>query len=495
MTESSGLSNPERRMLRAMLGQPTHIWSLEDVMKSCGWTDQAIVVGAGHGLSNKGFLSINELVRRTVKLADKGSEAVSNGLLEARLWRWIQSQEEPTMQKLQSSFERHEAGPGVGLLKKLNVQLNNGVFECDDHSKVKVELQSRAMFLACLPADEEDLSERLLNHFNGRKGLVETTEIRLRSWSLTDEGAQVSPSDLDEKKQVTEITPELLQSGEWKGADIRAFDVTLESTTPRTGRSHPMQELIERIRSVFLEMGFSELVDDYVQTAGWNMDALFIPQDHPAREMQDTFYLENPASLDLDPDLIAKWKSIHEDGGDTGSLGWSGEFSEDVSKRALLRTHTTVNTIQHLAENPDKPCRVFSVDRVFRKEAIDRTHLPEFHQIEGIIMEPGANLQMLVTTLKTFYAKMGYPEVRVRPAYFPYTEPSLEIEVKWKGKWLELGGAGIFRPEVTEPLGITSPVCAWGMGLERLAMLVLGLDDIRQLYISDLEWLRNQPLL
>ena len=138
---------------------------------------------------------------------------------------------------------------------------------------------------------------------------------------------------------------------------------------------------------------------------------------------------------------------------------------------------------------------MFSVDRVFRKEAIDRTHLPEFHQIEGIIMEEGANLQMLVTTLKTFYAKMGYPEVRVRPAYFPYTEPSLEIEVKWRGKWLELGGAGIFRPEVTEPLGITSPVLAWGMGLERLARLVLGLDDIRQLYISDLEWLRNQPIL
>ena len=154
-----------------------------------------------------------------------------------------------------------------------------------------------------------------------------------------------------------------------------------------------------------------------------------------------------------------------------------------------------MNTIQYLAQNPTDPCRVFAIDRVFRKESIDRTHLPEFHQIEGIIMEPGANLGMLVSTLKTFYAKMGYPEVRVRPAYFPYTEPSLEVEVKWRGKWLELGGAGIFRPEVTEPLGIKDPVCAWGMGLERLAMLVLGLDDIRQLYISDLEWLRNQPIL
>lgn len=495
MTESSGLSNPERRMLRAMLERPSHTWSLEDVMKACGWTDQAIVVGAGHGLSNKGFVTINELVRRTVKLADKGRQAVSDGLLESRLWRWVQGQEKPTMQKLQASFERHEAGPGVGLLKKLDVQLNDGVFGCDDPAKVKTELQSRAMFLASLPADEEDLSERLLKHFNGRKGLIETIELRLRSWSLTEQGVQASSSDLEEKKQIAEITPELLQSGEWKDADIRAFDVTLESNTPRTGRSHPMQELIERIRRVFLEMGFSELVDDYVQTAGWNMDALFIPQDHPAREMQDTFYLDNPRKIKLDPKLLKDWKAIHEHGGDTESTGWGGEFDPEISQKGLLRTHTTVNTIQYLAKNPEKSCRVFAIDRVFRKESIDKTHLPEFHQIEGIIMEPGANLGMLVSTLKTFYQKMGYPEVRVRPAYFPYTEPSLEVEVKWRGKWLELGGAGIFRPEVTEPLGIKDPVCAWGMGLERLAMLVLGLDDIRQLYISDLEWLRNQPIL
>jgi phenylalanyl-tRNA synthetase alpha chain len=256
-----------------------------------------------------------------------------------------------------------------------------------------------------------------------------------------------------------------------------------------------MQALIERIRAIFLEMGFTEIDGDYVTTAGWNMDALFIPQDHPAREMQDTFYLDNPKSVPIPIERTQQWADVHEHGGETGSTGWGGEFSSEISEKGMLRTHTTVNTVRHLEENPDKPCRVFSIGRVFRKESIDRTHLPEFHQIEGIIMEPGASLPMLVTTLKEFYAKMGYPEVRVRPAYFPYTEPSMEVEVKWRGQWLELGGAGIFRPEVTEPLGVKWPVCAWGMGLERLAMLVLGLDDIRQLYISDLEWLSQQPVL
>ena len=489
------LTNPERRMLRAMLDAPDAIHSLSQVMNACNCNDQAVAVGAGQGLSDKGLAETQESVRRTIHPGKEGQNAIANGLLEARLWAWISSQDKPTMAKLQAKFERHEAGPGVGLLKKLGIQLDAETFVCEDSSALKSELQARNMFLASLPADEEDLSERLLSHFKGRKELIEVVEQKSRAWVLTDAGKTFSTDGLEERKQVSEITPELLQSGEWKDAEFRSFDVTLESTTPRTGRSHPMQELIERIRRIFLEMGFSELVDDYVQTAGWNMDALFIPQDHPAREMQDTFYLDDPKSIDLDPELVKKWKAIHEDGGNTGSMGWSGSFSEEISQRGLLRTHTTVNTIQHLANNPDKPCRVFSVDRVFRKEAIDSTHLPEFHQIEGIIMESGANLQMLVTTLKTFYEKMGYPEVRVRPAYFPYTEPSLEVEVKWKGKWLELGGAGIFRPEVTEPLGITSPVCAWGMGLERLAMLVLGLDDIRQLYISDLEWLRKQPLI
>ena len=493
--DADSLLNPERRMLRVLQSKENHEWTLAEILNTCEWQDQAVAVGAGHGLTNAGFVSTTETSSEVIRLAEEGVKAKQNGLLEARLWKWISESESPNMGSLQTQFERHEAGPGVGLLKRLGVQLEGGVFNSENPSSVSVEIDARSAFLNCLPSGPELLDSSLLEHFKSRRGLIESVISTTRTWSITSQGKAVESQSLIEKQSISEITTELLQSEAWKDADFRPFDVTLESTTPRTGRSHPMQALIERVRSIFLEMGFSELVDDYVQTAGWNMDALFIPQDHPAREMQDTFYLENPKSIDIPENLTDAWGAIHEHGGETGSVGWGGSFSAETSKKGLLRTHTTVNTIQYLAENPTEACRVFSVDRVFRKEAIDRTHLPEFHQIEGIIMEEGANLQMLVATLKTFYAKMGYPEVRVRPAYFPYTEPSLEIEVKWRGKWLELGGAGIFRPEVTEPLGISSPVLAWGMGLERLAMLVLGLDDIRQLYISDLEWLRNQPIL
>ena len=493
--DATQLVNTERRMLGVLQSDAEKEWTLHEILSQCDWSDQAIAVGAGQGLADKKLIKVIEQSQIQVKLASEGKLALENELLEARLFNWYLATKAPSLSKLQQSFDKKEAGPGIGLLKKLGLTIEQGQIHCHDKDLIQQIIANRETFLKSLPNSQGEVDKELLEHFKGRKNFIEQVIITNRTWKVTKKGLRVSRNQLVETEKITEITPELLQSENWKNAEFRAFDVTLESTTPRTGRSHPMQSLIERIRHIFFEMGFSELSEDYVQSAGWNMDALFIPQDHPAREMQDTFYLDNPKSIDLPTDLMTTWSSIHQSGGDTGSIGWGGEFSNEVSQKGLLRTHTTVNTIQYLAKNPSEPCRMFTVDRVFRKEAIDRTHLPEFHQIEGIIMEKGANLQMLVTTLKTFYAKVGYPEARVRPAYFPYTEPSLEIEVKWRGKWLELGGAGIFRPEVTEPLGIEHPVLAWGMGLERLAMLVLGLDDIRQLYISDLEWLRNQPII
>jgi phenylalanyl-tRNA synthetase alpha chain len=139
--------------------------------------------------------------------------------------------------------------------------------------------------------------------------------------------------------------------------------------------------------------------------------------------------------------------------------------------------------------------KVFSIERNFRNETLDSTHLPEFYQIEGIVMEENASFPMLIGVLKEFYHRMGFEKVKVRPAYYPYTEPSMDVIVWFNDTWLELGGSGIFRPEVTEPLGVKHPVLAWGLGLERLAMLKLGMNDIRKLYISDIDWLRKVPMI
>ena len=495
------LGNNERRMLKAMLSKPNQEWSLEQLLSVTGWNDQVHVAGAGKGLQEEGMVEVKETTSRLVSLGGEGNKAYENGLLESRLWDWIRSVEEDQRNMgslISSGFDRKESGPGIGILKGLGVEIVSGNLVFSDEEEITKEIARRADFIKSLsisPVEASTMDEGLISHFSSRSGLLEFEETTSRTWKLTKSGSSVDQSELIESQMIGELTPEMLQTDSWMGAEFKPFDVQAPAPTPTGGRRHPMQSLIERIRSVFLEMGFSEIDGDYIQSAGWNMDSLFIPQSHPARTMQDTFYLDQPEKVEIEDSYLDLWARVHEHGHDTGSRGWGGEFDKDESQKALLRTHTTVNTVRHIAENPSQPSRVFGIGRVFRQETIDRTHMPEFHQIEGIIHEPDASLPMLISTLKTFYAKMGYPDVRVRPAYFPYTEPSAEVDILWKGEWLELGGSGIFRPEVTEPLGTEWPVCAWGMGLERLAMLILGLDDIRQLYQPDLERLRKMPLL
>ena len=484
-----------------MRSKEQHVWTLEELLEITQWKDQVHVAGAGKSLDENEFVETIEKQMKFVTLGSEGLKAIENGLLEERIWNWMISQTEKkrTMSELfNAGFERYEAGPGIGLLKSIGVSIENGIFTFDNEKEITDIISRRVNFIEKISKEKMDfnnLDKELVEHFSGRKNLIQIEEYIVREWKLTNKGRNISDSELEEVELIGEITPEFLQKEGWENASYKEFDVNADTPMPVGGRPHPMQSLIERIRSVFLEMGFSEIEGNYVQSAGWNMDALFIPQSHPARTMQDTFYLDEPEKIDIPDEMLDLWASVHENGHDTGSLGWGSKFDKEEAKKGLLRTHTTVNTVKYIAENPVNPSRVFGIGRVFRQETIDRTHLPEFHQIEGIIHEPNASLPMLISTLKTFYSKMGYPDVRVRPAYFPYTEPSVEVEVYWRGKWLELGGAGIFRPEVTEPLGSEWPVCAWGMGLERLAMLVLELDDIRELYQPDLERLSRMPIL
>ena len=494
------LENRERRILALLRESGGAALGVQELLSQTGWSDQAHVVGAAMGLVEKEYASMEEDVSSRVRLGPEGIMALQVGLLEKRLMDWLTSVEpdQRTMAALSAAFDKSESGPGVGLLRGLGAVIESGVLVLSDQNQAEQEVQQRTEFIQSLadsPCLVTDSNKDMVAHFSNRRGLIEVENTITRSWKASQAGLDLNSKDLVESEQIGELTPDILQGESWRGMEFKPFDIHAPAPIPLGGRPHPLQSLIDRIRAVFLEMGFSEITGNYVQSAGWNMDALFIPQDHPARTMQDTFYLSEPEIVDIDDKHLGQWAEVHESGGNTTSQGWGGSFDVNESKKALLRTHTTVNTVRHIADHPSKPSRVFGVGRVFRQETIDRTHLPEFHQIEGIIHEEKASLPMLITTLRTFYSKMGYSDVRVRPAYFPYTEPSIEVEILWRGKWLELGGAGIFRPEVTQPLGTDWPVCAWGMGLERLAMLILGLDDIRELYQPDLEVLSKMPLL
>lgn len=275
-----------------------------------------------------------------------------------------------------------------------------------------------------------------------------------------------------------------------------AIDVEAAVPPAFAARRHPLKETIDEIREVFVALGFSEVSGSLSQPGFWNFDALFTPQDHPARDMQDTFYLDTGAGgrrrrVGTDRQIRGVSES-HE-------RNWRYAWSVREAERTVLRTHTTCVTIRHLAdagrERGGGESRVFSLGRVFRNEKASYKHLVEFHQVEGVVAGRGSTLRDLMGIQKEFYRRMGLPKVKFWPTFFPYTEPSLQTMVynERLGRWVELFGMGIFRPEVTGPLGIEGPVLAWGGGIERIAMMRYGLDDVREFYNNDLGWLRNVP--
>jgi len=252
-------------------------------------------------------------------------------------------------------------------------------------------------------------------------------------------------------------------------------------------------------KSIWLEMGFKEMGGNMAQSGFWVFDSLFTAQDHPVREMQDTFYLKGlKGKVPSDKDIVEGIKGAHE-GGVDGSKGWQQDWDEEDAKRVLLRTHTTCLSAQKISEigksmKKGESFKFFALGKCFRNETVDWSHGFEFNQTEGIVVDEDANFVQLLGYLKQFFSKMGYEKLRWRPAYFSYTEPSLEIDVWHEGKqkWLELGGAGMFRPEVTIPMfGRHIPVLAWGPGFDRIIMEFFKIDDLREMYKNDINKLRE----
>ena len=266
-----------------------------------------------------------------------------------------------------------------------------------------------------------------------------------------------------------------------------AIDVEAEVPEIFVARTHPLKDTIDEIREIFVTLGFSEILGNMTQSSFWNFDALFTPQDHPARELQDTFFLDGISAKKIGTvEQIRKVSDSHK-------KNWRYQWDINEARKMVLRTHTTCVTIKHLAENKPDEARIFSLGRVFRNEKVSYKHLVEFNQIEGIVVGKDANLRNLMGIQREFYKRIGITKIKFWPTFFPYTEPSLQTMVynEKLGKWIELFGMGIFRPEVTKPLGITKPVLAWGGGIERIAMLKYGLDDVREFYNNNLGWLRS----
>ena len=476
----------------------------EEIARNADMDIKSVMSAAG-SLASKDIIEVEKEVEEIYSLTEDGMEYAEKGLPERRILDALANKNRIHMKDLSSEagVDKKEANIALGWLRRKNwAQIDKGVVNITDFGKdftSKLDADEKTLDYLKANADgvklfTDDLREGI-KKLTGRKNILNVKKETSHSFTILPKGEEILKVGFTIREQATQLTHQQLKEGEWKNLEYRPYDINAEAPLVFAGKKHPLRVIIDEIREIFLNMGFSEDKGDYVESAFWNFDSLFQPQDHAAREMQDTFYLKNPLTCDLPDDALVKLTAqTHETGADTGSIGWQYDWSEDIARQSVLRTHTTGISTKHLFEF-EPPIKMFSVGRVFRRETFDYKHLPEFHQVEGLVCAEDISFQNLLGTLKEFYKKLGF-EVRFRPAYFPYTYLSTETEIylEEKESWIELGGAGMFRPEVLKPLGINQPALAFGLGIERLAMIRYDVEDIRMLYKSDIKWLRELPI-
>ena len=317
-----------------------------------------------------------------------------------------------------------------------------------------------------------------------------------RSFVLSQDGGQAAAQLLAQgvTEEVSQLSPDLLKDGSWRNKRFRKYTISLRPPRIGTGKKHPYREFLDTVKTKLVSMGFQEMRGALVETEFWDMDALFMPQFHPARDIHDVYFVKEPShAASISKPFLNRVAKVHESGADTGSTGWGYSFDMERAKRLVLRSQGTAVSARTLAASPNVPGKYFSIARCFRYDQVDATHATDFFQVEGIVLGEDINFRTLLGLLNLFAREVAQAkEVKFLPAYFPFTEPSVEMHVRHpRLGWMELGGAGLFRPEVTLPLGVSVPVIAWGLGLDRMAMVALGIHDIRELFTDNLELIRT----
>ncbi|MCU4926026.1 phenylalanine--tRNA ligase subunit alpha [Halobacteria archaeon AArc-dxtr1] len=475
------------------------------------------VTGAVFALEAEGLLAVAERVEETIELTEEGHEYAADELPEVRLYRAAleagAADGSAPMGQVIGASGLEGAGVDIALsnyARKGYGAIESGEITADPDADPAADPEATA--LAALAeaseasADAEggsvdgaDIDEETLSQLD-RRGLVERPETTIREATLTERGVTELMAGIETSEAIGQITPELLTSGEWQDAEFAEYNVEADAERVDGGRVHVLRRTAERVKDVLVGMGFQEMDGPHVDADFWINDCLFMPQDHPARTHWDRFALENPTHVDhLPADLVDAVERAHREGVGEDGEGYRSPWDEDFARALALRGHTTSLSARHLAGvargDLEPPQRFFSVEKAYRNDTLDATHLLEFYQIEGWVMAEDLSVRDLMGTFEEFYAQFGITDIEFKPHYNPYTEPSFELfgTHPTTGELIEIGNSGIFRPEMLEPLGVDCDVMAWGLALERLAMLVTGAEDIRDLHgtLADLEFLRN----
>jgi phenylalanyl-tRNA synthetase alpha chain len=466
-------------------------------------------------LQSKGLFEVKEeSIASSVSLTETGREYLEKNLPEMRIINALREGKPFTVKDVIQSWgmEPSEVSSAMGALRESGVVriVQGGILELVSgadiaayefltdlirHFAYKEQIDLSAFSEAQQTAVQANFHKR-----GKSKGIFRVTEKKNRSYSLTVEGKKLLQL-LKERgvapEEASALTPEMLKQGTWKNKKFRAYNIALNPPRQSIGRKHPYKEFLDFVKYKFVGMGFEEMRGPLVENEFWDMDALFMPQFHPARNIHDVYFVKDPvACKKIDEPFGRQVAAAHKDGGKTGSTGWRYSFDLERAKRLILRSQGTAVSARTLASGPKVPGKYFSIARCFRYDAVDATHAPDFYQVEGIVLGEDINFRALLGLLKLFGQEIARAaEFQFRPAYFPFTEPSVELHVKHPELgWMELGGAGIFRPEVTKPLGVDVPVIAWGLGLDRMAMVALGIQDIRELFSRDLDFIRTKKI-
>ncbi|WP_405274942.1 phenylalanine--tRNA ligase subunit alpha, partial [Methanobrevibacter sp.] len=399
----------EKKLLKELEANPEA--TPEEIAENADMDIKSVMSAAG-SLASKDIIEMHKDVEEIYSLTDAGREYAEKGLPERRILDALAKKEHIHMKDLadETGVDKKETNIAIGWLRRKNwAQIDKGVVNITDFGKnfaSKMDIDEETLDYLKANADGVKLfTDDLVNGVKklaGRKNILNVKKETSHSFIILPKGEEILKHGFEIKEQATQLTHEHLKDGEWKSLEYRPYDINAEAPVIFAGKKHPLRVIIDEIREIFLNMGFSEDKGEYVESAFWNFDSLFQPQDHAAREMQDTFYLKNPLTCDLpDMDLVKLTAETHETGADTGSVGWQYDWSEDIARQSVLRTHTTGISTKHLFEH-EPPIKMFSVGRVFRRETFDYKHLPEFHQVEGLVCDEGISYQNLLGTLKEF---------------------------------------------------------------------------------------------
>ncbi|MHC4941407.1 MAG: phenylalanine--tRNA ligase subunit alpha [Planctomycetota bacterium] len=505
-----GLHPLEIRLLRSL---SKHADGAETSLAEAAGLGAAQFRRAAEWLLTKSLIQTSREQReKVVQVTERGQGYKGSGVPEDRIAEMLQEKGEIPMAsfKQMEGINPQEAFSAIGALKERGIMaVDKGmarlVPDADlsavgETSRVLERALKEQVLFSGLTEEQQALVTANVHKKFRAKGIFWLEEAVSRNFALTEAGEQVA-REVESRglsgEELSKLTPEMLEDGSWRGKAFRRYNIDLAPPRSLAARKHPYRSFLDYVKWKLISLGFEEMAGPLVESEFWNMDALFMPQFHSARDIQDVYFVKEPnEEKGLDDDLVERVARTHESGGTTSSRGWNYAFDRRRTRRLVLRSQTTAVSARTMAEGPKIPGKYFAMSRCFRYDTVDATHGCDFTQVEGIVLGKELDFKTLLGILKLFAIEVAKAdEVVFAPSYFPFTEPSVEAHVKHPDLgWIEMGGAGIFRPEVTSPFGVDVPVLAWGLGLDRMAMVALGIKDIRDLFSRDLDKVRGQRI-